>query len=119
MDKNIWIEIASTNKIDKRTIYAENGLHVMANSYIPWEIFQLNGDFSEHVFVTLSSSSILNACAMLGDNIESYILYPCVQGKNIEFDKRQQSVFEPTLKALQKNGVCLYHRIIDDINEID
>lgn len=104
---------------DKRTIYAENGLHVMENSYIPWEIFQLNGDFSAHVFITLSSSSILNACAMLGDNIESYILYPCVQGKNKEFDKRQQLLFEPTLKALQINGVCMNHRIIDNINEID
>ena len=103
---------------DKRTVYAEHGLHVMENSYIPWEIFQLNGDFSEHVFITLSSSSILNACAMLGDNIESYILYPCVRGKNREFDKRQQSVFEPALKALQRNGVCLRHRIIDNIKEI-
>ena len=87
---------------DRRDVYEKYGIAVSRNSAIPWEVIQLNNDFADHVFLTVSSGSVVNASAMLGDMIPTYFLYPMVKGKNTDMDKICSDVLETTVNALQK-----------------
>ncbi|MGI6117382.1 MAG: hypothetical protein ACOYBC_03235 [Bilifractor sp.] len=56
--------------------YQRAGLKTDENSGLPWEAIQLSGDFSDKVFLTAYSSSILSLNRMLQNPVQSYFLYP-------------------------------------------
>lgn len=60
---------------DVRTIYQDNGFCVDKNSSIPWEIIQLSYDFSEKVFLTATSGSVLSGSFMSGVPVRTYYLF--------------------------------------------
>ncbi len=60
---------------DCRTIYIDNGFNVDKNSSIPWEAIQLAGDFSEYIFLTVNSASVLAGSFMSEHPIRTYYLY--------------------------------------------
>jgi hypothetical protein len=104
---------------DTRIICEQNGIHVMKGSSIPWEVIQLNNKFDNQVFITISSGSILNATALLADNIETYILFPGLMGKDKKFDNYCENELKGRIALLQEEGVCMKHKFISDINEIE
>ena len=53
-------------------------MSVDKNSTIPWEAIQLNYDFSNHVFLTISSTSVFGVNLMLKKRAPVYILYNTV-----------------------------------------
>ncbi len=103
---------------DSRKIYEEYGIQVSRNSSVPWEVIQLNHDFSSHVFLTVSSGSVLNASAMLGDNIPTFYLYPLLQHP----ERAQQNIdiqhIEPTVKKMQSMGLLTNVRIARQMEDI-
>lgn len=103
---------------DSRDVYEKYGISVSRNSAIPWELIQLNHDFSNHVFLTTSSGSVLNASVMLEDHIPTHYLYPLVLGKNKEFDRFCQESIYQTLVVLQKLGAIPEIKITDDLKVI-
>lgn len=108
--------LVKTHPRDNRSIYREKGLNVMENSRIPWEIIQLNHDFSNHVFITLSSGSVLTASAILDEEINTYYLYPVVKEKNEAFFYQNEKMLKNTLLILNKTGKCQSHHIIEHID---
>ena len=102
---------------DRRNIYRDNGLTVMENSSTPWEVMQLNHDFSDHVFVSLSSGSIVNIMAMANESIPAYFIYPMVKDKN-EWIKKYSGVISSTLEKLQALGVCKSIKTVDNLQDI-
>lgn len=58
--------------------FEKSGLSVDKNSTIPWEAIQLNYDFSNHVFLTISSTSVFGVNLMLKKRAPVYILYNTV-----------------------------------------
>ena len=102
---------------DTRNIYRNMGLEILENSEIPWEIIQLNNEFSDKIFISLSSGSILNASAMLNENIRTYYLFPCIKGKDQAFDE-YCLVLGKLVKELQGLGYCTHHEIISQIDKI-
>lgn len=92
---------------DGRKVYEEKGMNVSRNSSIPWEVIQLNHDFNEHVFLTVSSGSVLNASAMLGENIRTLFLYPLLPNQNLVAANTVMHVGDipPLLEQLNKVGL--------------
>lgn len=103
---------------DSRHIYEEHGIAVSRNSAIPWEVIQLNHHFEDHVFLSVSSGSVLNASAMLGDHIPTFYLYPLIKGKNTFVDRYCEQNVEKNVCALQKAGVLQETRIVNNLREI-
>lgn len=102
---------------DSRKIYRNMGFEIWENSEIPWEIIQVNNDFSEKVFISLSSGSILNFSAMLNEDNKAYYLFPCVKGRNNQFDDYCEEL-KKILKKLQTLGYCQNHKAISELKEI-
>lgn len=99
---------------DHRHIYEDYEIAVSRNSHIPWEVVQLNHDFSEHIFLTLSSGSVLNASVMLGDEIETKYLYPLARKNNEQFYQLNDRIIGSTLDKLRKIGKCKSFTIVSE-----
>lgn len=50
-------------------------------SNIPWEIVQLNGDFSSTKFITVTSGAVLGSFLWLNDQVETIMIYNCLSNK--------------------------------------
>ena len=68
---NILIKI---HPRDLRSVYSDNGFKVDRNSNIPWEAIQLSGDFSDKVFLTATSGSVLAGSFMAERAVKTYFL---------------------------------------------
>lgn len=60
---------------DTRTIYEDNGFNVDKNSAVPWEAIQLANDFSDKVFMTVNSGSVLAGSLMSNHPTRTYYMY--------------------------------------------
>lgn len=67
--------LVKTHPRDRRTIYQDNGFNVDKNSSIPWEAIQLSGDFSDKVFMTVNSGSVLSGSTMSENPVRTYYMY--------------------------------------------
>ncbi|MCM1216731.1 MAG: alpha-2,8-polysialyltransferase family protein [Lachnospiraceae bacterium] len=102
---------------DDRTIYEDNGLIVSRESAIPWEVVQLNHDFSGHIFISLSSNSVLSATAILGDDVKGFFLSPMVRGKNQEVDLELITEMDEVVKQLHSKGKCMNIQMVSDFDQ--
>lgn len=102
---------------DTRRVYQDMGLTIWRNSEIPWEIIQLNNDFKDKVFISLSSGSILNASAILKENIRTFYIFPCVKGKDHAYDDYCEKLAK-SVKDLQGLGYCKNHVITSQIEQV-
>ena len=103
---------------DGRHVYEEQGISVSRNSAVPWEVIQLNHHFDDHVFLSVSSGSVLNTSAMLDDHIPTFFLYPLVKGKNTIVDRYCEQSVEKTVCALQKVGALKGTHIVRRLEDI-
>lgn len=103
---------------DNRDVYTKYGIKVSRNSGIPWEVAQLTWDFSNHVFVTVSSGSFISSCALLNESIPSFLLFPLELGKDKEFDQYCKKSLQDLINVLNKRNLCTKHKVVNDINEI-
>lgn len=67
--------LVKTHPRDTRTIYIDNGFNTDKNSSIPWEAIQLSGDFSDKVFMTVNSGSVLSGSTMSESPVRTYFMY--------------------------------------------
>lgn len=67
--------LVKTHPRDLRTIYNDNGFNVDKNSSIPWEAVQLGGDFSNHIFLTVNSGSVLAGSFMSEKPVRTFYMY--------------------------------------------
>lgn len=86
--------------------YEEAGFAVSRNSAIPWELVLLNNDFTGHVFVSLSSSSMITGPAILKSDIESYYLYPLIHSIKNEIFQNTVNYVDSILQQFHENGIC-------------
>lgn len=76
--KNVSIKLHPRNKIDR---FSKLGIRVMKNSSIPWEVIQINNDFSDKTFITITSGSVLASMLYFGENIKTIFLYKLLDEK--------------------------------------
>lgn len=103
---------------DGRDVFERAGLPVSRKSTLPWEVIQLNHDFTKHVFVSLSSGSTLNITAMKNENIPVFMLFPMVAGKNKYLDGATYANISKIINGLQSMGVCRSVKITDKLGDV-
>lgn len=89
---NFVVKIHPRNKINR---FEKYGIKVLPTTNIPWEIIQMNNDFSNKVLMTISSGSVLASRLYFNDNINTYLLYNCT-------NKMSDMVDENYLKYINK-----------------
>lgn len=78
---------------DYRTIYADHGFNVDENSAVPWEAIQLAGDFSEKIFLTVNSGSVLAGSFMSKKPVRTFYMYKlCNINENVSCKKNARDI---------------------------
>ena len=67
--------LVKTHPRDVRNVYAENGFYVDTNSAIPWEVIQLGFDFSNCIFMTVNSGSVLAGSFMSDKPVRTFYMF--------------------------------------------
>lgn len=106
-----------THPRDRRDLFYKAGINVMESTNVPWEVLQFTTDYSKHIFVTIGSSSLINAASMFEDGVEAYMLYPLLKDKDEKYFKLMESLIRPTLNNLKIIGKCRNIRIIENEEE--
>ena len=87
---------------ENRQRYADLGVTIDTNSDIPFEIIQLVRDFSDNVFITCLSGSVLNFASILPERTRTYFTYGMLPEKNAKIDQ-----------------ICeIYEKVIPKMNEV-
>lgn len=68
--------LVKTHPRDNPERFIKEGLNVDTNSTIPWEIIQLNYNFSNHVFISVCSSSVISINLIITNPSKTYYIYP-------------------------------------------
>ena len=104
---------------DKRDVYEKNGFHVDCNSNVPWETIVLNYDFKDHVFLSVTSGSVMFGSAVLNQGPKTFYLYNLCQNRDtnsvaINAIKSLGIIFkDPRANKMLKNI-----QIIDNVEEL-
>ena len=94
--------IVKTHPRDTRGVYEKNGFLVDKNSAVPWEVIQLTGDYSDKVFMTATSGSVLAGSFMSDKPVKTIYLYElCDISNNICAQETAEAVFN----LLNKEGL--------------
>lgn len=67
--------MVKTHPRDTSGAFERAGLTVDQNSAVPWEVIQLCCDFQDHVFLTVSSGSVLSINLACDDPVSTWFLY--------------------------------------------
>ena len=94
--------------------FTREGLRVDPNSDIPWEVIQMAHIFSDKVFLTVLSGSVINLAPISGNQYKAYVLFPLVDVDKIPTAKNF-SVF--LMQLLQKNKLP-YIKLVKNLEEI-
>lgn len=103
---------------DTRNVYEDHGITVSRVSSVPWEVIQMNHDFSKHIFITMSSGSVISGCALLDDEVETYLLYPIDKEMDTGFNEFCDVVLKELIMKLHGQSKCCRHQIINSLEEI-
>ena len=71
---NLLVKLHPRNNFDRFKKYGIKSNNAIG---IPWEVIQMNNDFSNKVFITISSGSILASKLYFNDKIKTYLLFNC------------------------------------------
>lgn len=100
---------------DTRDIYEKMGIKVYRGKSVPWEIMAIANDYSDKVFMTLSSSALITANVFKNEAVNAFFLYPLVLGKDPSYDKSVENLGIPnTIDTMKRHGLCKNFEIIQN-----
>lgn len=110
--------LIKTHPRDTRTIYLDNGFKVDTNSSVPWEAIQLSSDFSDKVFMTINSCSVLAGSVMSEKPVTTYYMYKlCNISKNESCKKNIRDIEKLLNQSFMKN-ILKTVKIAEKLEEI-
>lgn len=74
---NVSVKLHPRNKVNR---FNDTEIQVLRNSAVPWEIMQMNNDYRDKVFITITSGSVLASFLYFGEIIPTVFLYKLVGG---------------------------------------
>ena len=110
--------LVKTHPRDKRTIYIDNGFNVDKNSAIPWEVIQLSGDFSDKVFLTVNSGSVLAGSFMSEKPVRTFYMYKLCNISNNPCCQKNAADVEALLNNQDMKDILSEVSIADRIEDI-
>ena len=103
---------------DYRTIYADHGFNVDENSAVPWEAIQLAGDFSEKIFLTVNSGSVLAGSFMSKKPVRTFYMYKlCNINENVSCKKNARDI-ENLLKNEDMKAILQKVNVAEKLEDI-
>ncbi len=93
--------LIKTHPRDNSGRFEKAGLIIDNNSSIPWEIIQLNYDFSDHVFLTITSQSVLSISLIAETHPPIYFMF-----KLLDMSKSKNAA----------TGIRALHHLFDSMN---
>ena len=100
---------------DTRTIYADNGFKIDKNSSIPWEAMQLSGDFTDKVFLTATSGSVLAGSFLSDTPVRTYFLYKLCDFNGNAMAVETRENIERLLANESMNDVLKFVTVPEDV----
>ena len=99
--ENLMVKLHPRSRIDR---FSEYGIKTNNAVGIPWEVIILNNDFSDKVFLTISSGSVLSPRILFGENVQTYMLFNCTKNKSDIVKGRFFDYIELFKKKFGKSG---------------
>ena len=110
--------LVKTHPRDSRKIYQKNGFNVDVNSSVPWEAIQLSFDFSNKIFLTVNSGSVLSGSTMSEKPVKTFYMYKlCDINGNKSCQKNAQDI-EALLCNSTMKDIFYNVRIAEKIEDI-
>ncbi len=103
---------------DTRKVYEDFNITVMKNSYIPWEVFQLNGNFNNKILLTVHSGAFMSISALLNGDTKGYFLYPMFEKNPTPYFQKKTKEIELFLSEIHKNELAQNIISSHNINDI-
>lgn len=94
---NLMIKMHPRNHTDR---FSKYGIKTIGQSGIPWEVIIMNHDFSDKVFLTIASGSVLSPRIIFGDNVPTFMLYNCT---SIKPPMLQKKGFKDYMEKFKQN----------------
>lgn len=110
--------LIKTHPRDTRTIYSDNGFNVDNNSSVPWEAIQLSLDFSDKIFMTINSGSVLAGSIMSNEPVTTYYMYKLCNISNNESCKKNARDIEKLLNQNFMKNILKTVKVVDKLEEI-
>lgn len=109
--------LVKTHPRDKTNAFEKAGLLVDSFSTAPWEIIQLNYDFSNHVFLTVASNSVFGVNMMMEKRPRSYFLYRFCNISRNQSVRNTVNIIEQLFKSADRLNLSNYF-IVDRLEDI-
>lgn len=95
---------------DDTSRFIKEGLHVDTHSNVPWEIIQLGRDFSNHIFLSVNSTSVMTV-TLLQDNPPTvfYLYKLCDLNGNVSIESTLNSLEDIVLGNFMKHRRARIH----------
>ncbi len=101
---NVIIKLHPRTSEDR---FSKKGIKTLGSDGIPWEALTCVGDFSDKVFITISSSSITTYKTIFGNKIKAYMLFKFIKPNLIAFDSKYAEFWEKFGVITKEGGVCM------------
>ena len=109
--ENMMVKLHPRTLVDR---FSEYGIKTNQAVGIPWEAVVLDNDFSDCVFLTITSGSVLSPRILFGQQIPTYMLFNCTKIKAPIVDKR----FGAYLERFEKKYGHAGFYIPSDVDEL-
>lgn len=109
-NEKVLIKLHPRNKKDR---FSELGLKIMKNSSVPWEVVQINNDYRNKTFITITSGSVLASMLYFGESIKTIFLY-----KLVENGFKLKEHYEEYLYKLMNSG-CFEVYVPESFSELE
>lgn len=110
--------LVKTHPRDVRTIYEDNGFTVDKNSDIPWEAIQLSRGFSDKVFLTATSGSVLAGSFMSENPPKTFFMHKCCNVLGNSSSQKTIETIEELLCDESLKGTLKTVSIANEIKDI-
>lgn len=109
--EQIAIKMHPRRKVDR---FNALGVETMKASKVPWEVIQLNQDYSGCVFMTVTSSAVFSSDIYFGDKCYKILLYKCLKTPPSSIDAK----FEAYVQKYKERFGSEYLFIPESYNEL-
>ena len=103
--ENVIIKLHPRTNEDR---FSKKGIKTLGSDGVPWEAITCVGDFSNKIFIAISSSSITTHKMLFGNNMRAYMLFKFLQPGLKQFDKKYDHFWQNIEeKDFKKGGIYL------------
>lgn len=113
--KNLLIK---THPRDETGCYQKAGFKVASMSAAPWEAIQLNSDFSEHVFLTNVSGSVLSVNLCMEKGPKTFFMYPLCDNKHNSATCGSETILIRLIERLRGDPHFTRFSVVNHISEV-